>query len=107
MVNALLAAAEVVGADPVGLVDSVAFMRSVAPISPADSAGLREAVAEAVALNPDLAIAPASSGMRPNPAQGSSASGMAVLTPTDALGRVRRQTEKIAGQPRPPGSTVN
>jgi hypothetical protein len=105
MVNALLAAAEVVGVDPAGLVDSVAFMRSVAPISPADTAGLQAAVADALAANPALAVVPAAPGMRANPAQGGSASGWAPA-PATTTDRVRREASKISAQPRPPGSTA-
>jgi hypothetical protein len=78
------------------LADSDSFARAIGAISPSDTEGLTQAVTDAMAANPRLAApTPTGPGMRPNPAQGGSASGMAVLTPTDALGRIRQQTEKI------------
>ncbi len=104
MVQALQAAAAACGADLAALVDSVAFMRSVRAITPADTAGLQGAVSDALAQNPSLAIAPPRAGMKPNSAQGGSASGWA-STPATPAERVRAQTQKITGQPLPPGST--
>jgi hypothetical protein len=107
MVNALLAAATACGADPQALVDSERFMVSIGAISPADGAGLRGAVLDALAANPSIAIAPAAPGMQPNRAQGASAAGGAVPSrPQTTLERIRSETAKAMDQPLPPGSTT-
>lgn len=62
--------------DPVALLDSTTFLKSVAAIDPADTAAVQVAIAAAVAANPRLGAA--STDPRPpapNPAQGSSATG--------------------------------
>lgn len=108
MVNALLAAAASVGADPAALVDSQAFMRAVGSISPADTDGLIGVIQDAMAANPSLAIAPTAPTMQPNPAQGSSASGGAVPSrPKTVADAIRAQAAKAAGQSTPPGSTYH
>lgn len=106
MAQAIIAAAQAVGADPARLVDSEFFLEAVGPISASDSAGLEQAVADAMAANPSLALAPpAAPGMRPNRAQGSSGAGW-TPTPTTAADRIRREAAKATQQPIPPGSTV-
>jgi len=107
MADALMAAAAAVGADVTSLVDSASFTRTLGSISPADTAGLVGAIQEAMATNPSLGLQPVTPGMRPNPAQGSSASGGAVPShPKSTLERIHDQTAKAANQPLPPGSTV-
>ena len=61
------------GADAVALLDSRTFLEKVKDIDPGDTAALAAAITEAVTQNPRLgkAINP---GMKPNPAQGRSAS---------------------------------
>ncbi len=62
--------------DPVALLDSTTFLKSVAGIDPADTAAVQAAIASAVAANPRLGAAPGDPKTpAPNPAQGSSASG--------------------------------
>lgn len=60
-------------ADPAALLDSKTFLEKVSTIDPADSAAITAAIGEAVTQNPRLgkAVTP---GMKPNPAQGRSAS---------------------------------
>jgi hypothetical protein len=99
MVKAIEAAAMAGGADLAALVDTASFVRAVATISPADSAGLREAVADAVAANPSLLVTPTRSQMQPNRAQGGSASGIATLTPSTAAGRIAAGTQRHADNP--------
>lgn len=70
---AVYRAAGAVNADPSALLDSRNFMDKVAALEPGDTAGITAAIAAAVAANPRLAPPPAGV-MRPNPAQGSSAS---------------------------------
>ena len=95
------------GADVGALVDSQSFCRTVLPISPSDTAGLVSAIQNAVAQNPALALQPAAPGMRPNPAQGGSASGGAVPPrPKTVAEMIRAEAGKAAGQPVPPGSVV-
>lgn len=60
-------------ADPAALLDSRSFLEKVANVDPADSDALSQVIAEAVAANPRLGKA-TSPGMKPNPAQGRSAS---------------------------------
>lgn len=59
--------------DPAALLDSRTFLEKVANIDPADSAALSAVIAETVELNPRLRKA-TTPGMKPNPAQGASAS---------------------------------
>ena len=107
MAAALTAAAAAAGADVGALVDSQSFCRTVLPISPSDTAGLVSAIQNAVAQNPALALQPAAPGMRPNPAQGGSASGGAVPPrPKTVAEMIRAEAGKAAGQPVPPGSVV-
>lgn len=61
-------------ADPVALLDSRTFLESVKDIDPADSKALGDAITAAVKANPRLARTAPSAGMRPNQAQGASAS---------------------------------
>ena len=108
MMTALLAAAAACGAEAGRLTDSEAFMRSVGSISPADSAGLQEAIRDAIAANPSIAIAPVTApGMKPNPAQGASSGGGTVPSrPKTVAEMIRAQAAKAGNQPLPPGSTV-
>jgi hypothetical protein len=61
-------------ADPSALLDSRTFLEKVATIDPHDSQAIQAAISEAVEANPRLGKAPAAPGMKPNPAQGRSAS---------------------------------
>lgn len=62
--------------DPVALLDSTTFLKSVAGIDPSDTAAVQAAIAAAVAANPRLSAAPADPRTpAPNPAQGTSAAG--------------------------------
>jgi hypothetical protein len=98
MAEALQAAAQAVGADLPALLDSQSFCTAIGAISPADSAGLENAIR-------DHMPAPAP-GMAPNRVQ--TGIGGSVPTPGSGtlLDRVRAQTAKHADQPLPPGSTV-
>jgi hypothetical protein len=68
-------AAQATDADPSALLDSRTFLAKLADVDPSDTAAVTAAIAAAVAANPRLGkpetVAP---GMRPNPAQGRSAS---------------------------------
>ena len=70
---AVFRAAQATDADPTALLDSRTFLAKVATVDPSDSAAIEAAVAEAVAANPRLGK-PATPGMKPNQAQGRSAS---------------------------------
>jgi hypothetical protein len=70
---AVFRAAQATDADPSALLDSRAFLVKLADVDPSDAAAITAAVTEAVAANPRLGK-PAVPGMRPNPAQGHSAS---------------------------------
>lgn len=70
---AVFRAAAGTDADPAALLDSRAFLAKVADIDPGDSDGIKQAIADVVASNPRLGKAH-TSGMKPNPAQGRSAS---------------------------------
>lgn len=62
-------------ADASALLDSRTFLEKVAAIDPNDSQAIKAAITEAVEANPRLGKAPvAPVGMKPNPAQGRSAS---------------------------------
>jgi hypothetical protein len=99
MATALSAAAEACGADLPQLLDSASFCAEIAKISPADAAGLEEAVRFHTP-------APAAPTMQPNAAQHSV--GTAVPTPGSGslLERLQQQAAKSLGQPLPPGSTT-
>lgn len=60
-------------ADPAALLDSKTFLEKVSTIDPADTAAITAAISEAVTQNPRLGKA-TTPGMKPNPAQGRSAS---------------------------------
>lgn len=60
-------------ADPAALLDSRSFLEKVAQIDPSDADAITAAIAEVVTANPRLGKAP-TPGMKPNPAQGRSAS---------------------------------
>ena len=70
---AVFRAAQATDADPSALLDSRAFLVKLADVDPSDAAAITAAVNEAVAANPRLGK-PVTPGMRPNPAQGHSAS---------------------------------
>ena len=70
---AVFRAAQATDADPSALLDSRAFLVKLAGVDPSDTAAITAAVTEAVTANPRLGK-PAVPGMRPNPAQGHSAS---------------------------------
>ena len=61
-------------ADPGALLDSTSFLASLKDIDPNDPAAITAAITTAVAANPRLGAATLTPGMRPNPAQGRSAS---------------------------------
>jgi hypothetical protein len=68
--------AEAANADPAALLDSRTFLEKVATLDPNDTTAIGAAITEAVTANPRLGRAQAAPtvGMRPNPAQGASAS---------------------------------
>lgn len=75
---AVYRAAEAAGGDPSALLDSRAFLDALANADPNDAPAITAAIATAVEANPRLArpqtpTIPPAPGMRPNPAQGSSA----------------------------------
>lgn len=70
---AVFRAAQATDADPSALLDSRAFLAKLADADPSDMSAITAAVTEAVAQNPRLGK-PATQGMKPNPAQGHSAS---------------------------------
>ena len=70
---AVFRAAQATDADPSALLDSRAFLVKLADVDPSDTAAITAAVTEAVTANPRLGK-PAVPGMKPNPAQGHSAS---------------------------------
>lgn len=61
-------------ADPAALLDSRTFLEKAAALDPTDTAGLTAAISAAVEANPRLGAGTSPTGMRPNPAQGASAS---------------------------------
>jgi hypothetical protein len=61
------------GGDAEALLDSASFLKSVHDIDPSDTVAISAAIAEAVTANPRLGVIEQRTGMRPNPAQGSSA----------------------------------
>jgi hypothetical protein len=65
--------ADTAGGDPVALLDSTSFLASLAAIDPTDNAAVTAAITSAIEANPRLAVQTAP-GMKPNPAQGRSAS---------------------------------
>ena len=72
---AVFRAATDTDADPAALLDSRTFLAKLADLDPTDSAAVTAAISEAVAVNPRLGKAsPQQQGMKPNPAQGRSAS---------------------------------
>jgi hypothetical protein len=58
------------GADPVALLDSASFLKSLDSIDPADAAALAAAIGTAVTANPRLAATTDPRTPAPNPAQG-------------------------------------
>lgn len=70
---AVFRAAATTDADPTALLDSRSFLAKVADIDPADSDALQQAITDTLGSNPRLGKAHPS-GMKPNPAQGRSAS---------------------------------
>lgn len=72
---AVYRAAQATDADPNALLDSRVFLAKLADVDPSDSAAVTAAITEAVTANPRLGKVEAPTpGMRPNPAQGRSAS---------------------------------
>ena len=61
-------------ADPGALLDSTSFLVSLKDIDPTDSAAVTAAITTAVESNPRLGAVTLAPGMKPNPAQGRSAS---------------------------------
>jgi hypothetical protein len=70
---AVFRAAQATDADPSALLDSRAFLAKLADVDPSDTAAVTAAITEAVTANPRLGK-PVTPGMKPNPAQGRSAS---------------------------------
>lgn len=70
---AVFRAASATDADPAALLDSRSFLEKVAEIDPTDAGAFQQAISEVIAANPRLGKAP-TPGMKPNPAQGRSAS---------------------------------
>lgn len=70
---AVFRAAAATEADPSALLDSRSFLEKVAEIDPSDADAFQQAITEVIAANPRLGKAP-TPGMKPNPAQGRSAS---------------------------------
>jgi hypothetical protein len=60
-------------ADPAALLDSRSFLAKVADIDPSDGDAIKQAISEVIESNPRLGKA-TTPGMKPNPAQGRSAS---------------------------------
>lgn len=60
--------------DANALLDSRSFLEKAATLDPSDGAAIKAVIDEAVAANPRLGKPVAAQGMRPNPAQGASAS---------------------------------
>lgn len=69
---AVFKAAKEANADASALLDSRSFLEKVADVDPADTASITAAISEAVASNARFGLP--TPGMRPNPAQGASAS---------------------------------
>ena len=78
------------GADPAALLDSASFLASVAQLDPSDPAAVTAAIQAAVTANPRLGAAPGSRLPLPNPAQGSSGSGAATLTPQQEVSALEK-----------------
>lgn len=72
--NAVMRAAIANGADANALLDSVSFLEKAAALDPTDRDAFSAAVQAAVEENPRYGSQAAPQGMRPNPAQGRSAS---------------------------------
>lgn len=70
---AVFRAASDTDADPTALLDSRTFLAKVADIDPTDGDAIKQAIVDVVASNPRLGKA-TTPGMKPNPAQGRSAS---------------------------------
>lgn len=70
---AVFRAAAGTDADPSALLDSRSFLEKVAALDPGDGDAITAAIADAIGSNPRLGKAP-TPGMKPNPAQGRSAS---------------------------------
>lgn len=72
---AVYQAAGSANADPAALLDSASFLAKAATLDPADTDAVTAAITEAVTANPRLArTEPTQQGMKPNRAQGASAS---------------------------------
>ncbi len=70
---AVFRSAGTAGGDPLALLDSSSFLKSLDGIDPADSAAVTAAITAAVTANPRLGAAPGTpQAPAPNPAQGSS-----------------------------------
>ena len=98
--------ASTAGGDPVALLDSTTFLKSVAGIDPSDSAAVAAAIQSAVEANPRLGAATEPRTPAPNPAQGSSAGGApdldSQIAAAQQAGDVRQaihlQNQKLAQQ---------
>lgn len=102
------------GGDPVALLDSTTFLKSVVGIEPTDSAAVAAAIKAAVEANPRLGAAPSTPPEprtpAPNPAQGGSGSGVgpdlaAQIAEATAKGdwktAIALETQKLATAPKP------
>lgn len=97
------------GGDPVALLDSTTFLKSVAAVDPTDSAAVTAAIQSAVAANPRLGAAPGEPRTpAPNPAQGSSGGGAPDLESQIAAAKksgdislaIHLENQKLASQQR-------
>lgn len=84
------------GGDPAALLDSSSFLTSLAAIDPSDSEAVSAAIQAAVMANPRLGAAPAEPRTpAPNPAQGSSASGVGGVAQLTLADMARMTDEQI------------
>ena len=91
--NATMRAAIANSANPLALLDSVSFLKEVAALDPNDSDGYAAAVRKAVETNPLFGQTPTAPGMKPNPAQGRSASPPATLAERIAAAQAAGDTK--------------
>ena len=89
--NAAMRAALAGGADPVKLLDSVAFLQKVGALDPADSAGYAAAVAETLKANPSYAVNPGPRAPRPDWTQGSGGNGKTATSPAEDFAAYLKQ----------------
>lgn len=81
--------------DPAALLDSTSFLATLDAIDPSDSAAVSAAISAAVAANPRLGVAAEVRTPAPNPAQGSSASGVGGVAQLTQADLARMTPEQI------------